>query len=263
MKRNMKAIFSTVLAMILLTAVLTLPVIAEEAAATDMAEPADTEFYASFPGQDYIGQSWTDILEGEKHNWGESADVSSLTSTEIRTLSDGTEFIEAVLKDVPQGGTTIDQYYYLSDDKMIACVYKYHIPQDNSASLDQAMQNTNNLYGEPLPFSTASQNSRLLELVSDQAQLQEGMSSWSKPGVNAVMYIDENSQYLIFTVLAQMQDAKNTTVKMSGLSGTEDLTPEEIAMVNTYIDFIQSQVTQQVNQYIDFLKKQRPDAAQQ
>ena len=77
------------------------------------------------------------------------------------------------------------------------------------------------------------------------------------------MYIDENSQYLIFTVLAQMQDAKNTTMKMSGLSGTEDLTPEEIAMVNTYIDFMQSQVTQQVNQYIDFLKKQRPDSAQQ
>ena len=146
---------------------------------------------------------------------------------------------------------------------MIACVYKYHIPQDNSALLDQAKQNMNNLFGEPLPFSNASQPGILLELVSDQAKLQEGMSFWIRTGVNAVMYIDENSQYLIFTVLAQMQDAKNTTVKMSGLSGTEDLTPEEISMVNTYIDFMQSQVTQQVNQYIDFLKKQRPDSAQQ
>ena len=259
----MKAILSTVLAMILLTAVLALPVMAEEAAVTDMAESANTEIYSSFPGQDYIGQSWTDILEKEKHNLGESADLSAHTSTEIKSLSDGTEFIEAVIKEVPQGDTMIDQYYYLSDDKMIACVYKYHIPQDNSALLDQAKQNMNNLFGEPLPFSTASQPGILLEQVSDQAQLQEGMSSWSKPGVNAVMYIDENSQYLIFTVLAQMQDAKNTTVKMSGLSGTEDLTPEEIAMVNTYIDFMQSQVTQQVNQYIDFLKKQRPDSAQQ
>jgi len=262
MRRNMKAILNTVLAMILLTAVLALPVMAEEAAATDMSGPADTEIYASFPGQDYIGQSWTYILEREKQYFGESEDVSSHTSTEIRSLSDGTEFIEAVIKDVFQGDTIIDQYYYLSDNVTIACVYKYHIPQD-AAALDQAVQNMNRLFGEPLPFSTASQNSRLLELVSDQAQLQEGMSSWTKSGLKGVMYIDENSQYLIFTVLAQLQDAKDATVKMSGLSGTEDLTPEEITMVNTYIDFMQSQVTQQVNQYIDFLKKQRPDAAQQ
>ena len=117
------------------------------------------------------------------------------------------------------------------------------------------------MYGTPIPLDLSTVSSSLVEIMSDQVQLQTGMSSWPKERYTGVAFVDEASRSLYCVALAQQAEASaSSEVKMSGLTGTEDLTPAEVEQVNTYIDFIQSRMVQQVNEYIAFLKSRRDSA---
>lgn len=259
LKQMGRTIVSSILAAALFLTCFAQIVIAEEAQPSD-----DTNRYGVFPGENHIGQSWNEILESEKALVYDSTfDFHANASAENKTLSDGTAFIEASILGVPSYQTTIDQYYYLINNKMTACIYKYQIPEQHTA--EEATEYLTGVMGASLPLNLTSISTSQMEMISDQAELKEGLQSWQKDGITVVIYVnDEDPQVLNYVLIAPADKIKDPSeIKLSGLTGTEDLTAEEIEKVNTYIDFLQSQIMTQTNAFIAYLKTQRQDASPQ
>lgn len=277
MKHIKKRIFHLILSVMLLIVSSALPAFAAEEAAEPVPEETgnaggrnvDIDMVV-FPGEEYIGKTWPEIVTYLKAFYGDKVDIDKNCSIENKTLEDGTAYSEGIVTGIPSGepDLTIDQYYYLPNGQMAACVYKYNIPE--AIDMNLGMTNMINTYGGSIPLDASTLDSTLMEMVSDQMQISSGMTSWTKPAISAgsdspvrpgftsVAQTDADSRAMYIALITEaVSGDKETELKMSGLSGTEDLTPEEITIVNAYIDYIQSHVTQQVNDFITFLKAQR------
>lgn len=273
MKQYKKTILSGILAIEMLAMMLAVPAAAEEP--EDIQEPAAAEETAdyseqdpdlesmemtvSFPGDSKLGRDWAGVLEAVKVENGDSFDVEKNTSIETKSLTNGNSFMEGVINGFTQGDATGDQYVYLVNDLTVAVVTRFHIPDNyDEGQLNESMK----MYGLALPVDVAALNPAMVEMVSDQMPIQDGMSSWKKEGFTAVAAANAEARTMSFVVFADLNGAKtDSEVKMQGLTGTETLTPEEKAQVNTYIDFLQSQTVKQVNDFIAFLNSQKQSAA--
>jgi len=286
MKQNRKRILSIMAALMLSVIMIALPVAAEEAetipdetaavetvvetAPEEMADAqTDTEIYPEqdesntapmpLPGQGNLGRTWQEVVETERIHFGENADISQNCSIENKTTEGGMAYTEGVITGVPQGEDmiTADQYYYLTDNKVVALVHKY-ILSDSSLDIELALDSIKRSYGPGAPLDASTLNSTLLEMVRDQIDVQTGMLSWVRDGVTAVVQTDKDASVMYLVLIPQAgADSQSAAVKLHGLTGTEDLTPDEIRMVNTFIDFLQAKMIPQVNEYIEFLKGQR------
>ena len=286
MKQNRKRILSIMAALILSVIMIALPVAAEEAetvpdetaaaetvvetAPEEMADAqADTEIYPEqdesntvpmgLPGQENLGKTWQEVVDTVRMSFGENADISQNCSVENKTTEDGMAYTEGIITGVPQGEEmiTADQYYYLLDSKVAALVYKF-ILSDSSVDIALAEDSIKRSYGQGAPVDASTLNSKLLEMVRDQLDVQTGMLSWVRDGVTAVVQTDKDANVMYLVLIPQaIAGGQSSEVKLQGLTGTEDLTPDEIKMVNTYIDFLQAKMIPQVNEYIEFLKGQR------
>ena len=258
MRHSTKRIIYFILAVMLLIVFSALPAIAEE-----------TEGPVAFPGEEYFGKTWPEIVNAMKNYYGNRADIDNNSSIENKTLEDGTVYTEGIITDIPSGetGITEDHFYYLVNGQMVACIYKYNISEN--FDINEGMQNLKRTYGTSVPLDISTQDPALLEMLSDQVQIKDGSDSWVRPGSSdasypavlpgytAVTQLDADPHIIYVALLAQSVGTKSPEIKMSGLSGTEDLTPEEITMLNTYIDFVRSAAIQQINDFIVFLKSQR------
>jgi len=272
MKRYITRILHSILAALLLITMLAVPAAAQEQeeiiapdtnteTGTDTEVEAEAEAYTPaavyYPGDTKLGHTWAEVVQITGSEAGGSFDAEANSSIENKTLSDGTSYMEGVTKNIPQGDASLDQYVYLVNDRVVACVTKARIPD----SFDEAQVNERmKLFGAALPVDVAALNPNMAEMVSDQMQIQAGMSSWKGKGFTAIGVVDMDARVLTFTLLSD--PTQSAEIKMQGLTGTENLTPEEKAQVNTYIDFLQAQTVKQVNEFIAFLNSQKTDSGQ-
>ena len=208
----------------------------------------------SFPGESLLGHTWQEVMNMEKSEF--SMDVEANSSVENKTLSDGSSYMEAVIKNATDGRVTIDRYFYFVGDKLFALTNIYNVPE--GYTIEQGLEGLK-MYGAYIPLDLSSLNTLQKEIVSDQVTLQDGMMSWkSKYGFIAVAGRCEDSEHVFIMLLVNPNAARNSErTPIPGVTGMEDLTPEETEKVNSYIDFLQTQTAKQVNEYIEFLKKQR------
>ena len=267
----MKRFLSILMAVMMICTMVVLPVAAQEAseeapgeivAQPDSSEEArqadaqadDPEMIVSFPGQDLLGHTWADVLTVEKAEF--STDVEANSSIENKTLSDGSSYMEVVMKNVSGQIGTIDRYLYFVGDKLFAVTNIFSIPE--GYTMEQGLDNLKR-YGTGVPLNLSTVNTLQKEMVSDQVTLKDGMSTWkSANGFIAVAGPIEDSKQIFIMLLTDLNAvAKTDRTQLPGVVGMQDLTPEETEKVNSYIDFLQAQTAKQVNEYIEFLKSQR------
>ena len=206
--------------------------------------------------------------------WSSQYSYSQEPVSETVDLSDGTKVTVVTLAAVPSETISMPMTvkFYFTDGKLAAAVQEIAVPEESKAAVAESVGNQMGQVFGTSPVTLNTKNiGRAMELVGEEAHLQDGQDAWTyafsasgsmggeeTPIVfNAMMTARVDGDTLYMTEFVYSTGSGNTVggLNLAELEGFDKLSVEEQSAVKLYAEFQQQKQTEELKQYIEFLQK--------